>query len=41
MDSQSYVWFGTMMQYLGEDNGQRFMKRLNEQNFGSTRAAAA
>lgn len=32
MDSQSYVWFGTMMQYLGEEAGLRFMKRLNEQN---------
>ena len=37
MDSQSYVWFGTMMQYLGEDNGQRFMKRLNEQNLQHSR----
>jgi iron(III) transport system substrate-binding protein len=32
MDSQSYVWFGTMMQYLGEEAGLRFMKRLNDQN---------
>ena len=32
MDSQSYVWFGTMMQYLGEEAGLRFMRRLNEQN---------
>jgi iron(III) transport system substrate-binding protein len=37
MDSQSYVWFGTMMQYLGEDNGLRFMKRLNEQNLQHSR----
>ena len=37
MDSQSYVWFGTMMQYLGDDNGQRFMKRLNEQNLQHSR----
>jgi len=37
MDSQSYVWFGTMMQLLGEDNGQRFMKRLNEQNLQHSR----
>ena len=37
MDSQSYVWFGTMMQYLGEENGQRFMKRLNEQNLQHSR----
>lgn len=32
MDSQSYVWFGAIMQYLGEEAGLRFMKRLNEQN---------
>jgi len=32
MDSQSYVWFGTILQYLGEQAGLRFMKRLNEQN---------
>lgn len=37
MDSQSYVWFGTMMQYLGEDAGLRFMKRLNEQNVAHQR----
>jgi iron(III) transport system substrate-binding protein len=37
MDSQSYVWFGTMMQFLGEDNGLRFMKRLNEQNLQHSR----
>jgi iron(III) transport system substrate-binding protein len=37
MDSQSYVWFGTMMQFLGEENGQRFMKRLNEQNLQHSR----
>ena len=37
MDSQSYVWFGTMMQYLGEDAGLRFMKRLNEQNISHQR----
>jgi len=37
MDSQSYVWFGTMMQFLGEDNGVRFMKRLNEQNLQHSR----
>ena len=37
MDSQSYVWFGTMMQYLGEENGLRFMKRLNEQNLQHSR----
>jgi iron(III) transport system substrate-binding protein len=37
MDSQSYVWFGTMMQYLGEESGLRFMKRLNEQNISHQR----
>jgi iron(III) transport system substrate-binding protein len=37
MDSQSYVWFGTMMQFLGEENGLRFMKRLNEQNLQHSR----
>jgi iron(III) transport system substrate-binding protein len=37
MDSQSYVWFGTMLQYLGEEAGLRFMKRLNEQNISHQR----
>jgi iron(III) transport system substrate-binding protein len=37
MDSQSYVWFGTMLQYLGEEAGLRFMKRLNEQNLSHQR----
>ena len=37
MDSQSYVWFGTMMQFLGEENGLRFMKQLNEQNLQHSR----
>ncbi len=37
MDSQSYVWFGTMMQFLGEDAGLRFMKHLNEQNISHQR----
>ena len=37
MDSQSYVWFGTMMQYLGEEAGLRFMRRLNEQNISHQR----
>lgn len=37
MDSQSYVWFGTMLQYLGDDAGLRFMKRLNEQNISHQR----
>ena len=37
MDSQSYVWFGTIMQHLGEESGLRFMKRLNEQNLHHSR----
>jgi len=37
MDSQSYVWFGTMLQYLGEEAGLRFMKRLNEQGISHQR----
>jgi iron(III) transport system substrate-binding protein len=37
MDSQSYVWFGTMLQYLGEEAGLRFMTRLNEQNISHQR----
>jgi len=32
MDTQSYVWFGAVLQLLGEEQGIRFMKRLNEQN---------
>jgi ABC-type Fe3+ transport system substrate-binding protein len=37
MDSQSYVWFGTILQYLGEEAGLRFMKRLNEQDISHQR----
>ena len=37
MDSQSYVWFGTILQHLGEENCLRFMKRLNEQNLQHSR----
>ncbi len=37
MDNQSYVWFGTVLQYLGEEAGLRFMKRLNEQNISHQR----
>lgn len=37
MDSQSYVWFGTILQHLGEEAGLRFMKRLNEQNLSHQR----
>ena len=32
MDSQSYVWFGTILQHLGEEAGLKFMRQLNEQN---------
>ena len=31
MDSQSYVWFGTLLQQLGEEAGLRFMKKLSDQ----------
>lgn len=37
MDNQSYVWFGAMLQYLGEEAGLRFMKRLNEQSISHQR----
>ena len=37
MDSQSYVWFGTMMQFFGEEAGLRFMKKLNEQDLRHVR----
>ena len=37
MDSQSYVWFGTMLQQLGEERGIRYMNRLNEQNLHHSR----
>jgi iron(III) transport system substrate-binding protein len=37
MDSQSYVWFGTILQHLGEEAGLRFMRRLNEQNLSHQR----
>lgn len=32
MDSQSYVWFGAVLQFLGEEAGLRFMRRLNDQD---------
>ena len=32
MDTQSYVWFGAILQLLGQEQGIRFMRRLNEQN---------
>jgi len=37
MDSQSYVWFGTIMQHLGDEAGLRFMRRLNEQSLAHQR----
>ena len=37
MDSQSYVWFGTILQHLGEEAGLRFMKQLNEQEVSHQR----
>lgn len=32
MDSQSYVWFGAVLQSMGEEAGVRFMRKLNEQD---------
>ena len=32
MDSQSYYWFGAVLQQNGEEAGLRFMQKLNEQN---------
>jgi ABC-type Fe3+ transport system substrate-binding protein len=37
MDSQSYVWFGTILQFLGEEAGLRFMKKLNDQDLRHVR----
>jgi ABC-type Fe3+ transport system substrate-binding protein len=37
MDNQSYVWFGTILQYLGEEAGLRFMKRLSDQHISHQR----
>jgi iron(III) transport system substrate-binding protein len=37
MDSQSYVWFGTVLQFLGKEAGLRFMKKLNEQDLRHVR----
>lgn len=31
MDSQSYVWFATIVQQMGQEAGLRFMRRLNDQ----------
>jgi iron(III) transport system substrate-binding protein len=32
MDSQSYYWFGAVLQQVGEETGLRLMQRLSEQN---------
>jgi ABC-type Fe3+ transport system substrate-binding protein len=32
MDTQSYGWFGAVLQFMGEQEGLRFMRRLNDQN---------
>src|SRR5215467_1645268 len=32
MDSQSYYWFGAVLQQSGEDAGLKFMQKLNNQN---------
>lgn len=37
MDTQSYVWFGAILQYLGEEAGLRFMKKLSEQDLRHVR----
>ncbi len=37
MDSQSYVWFGAVLQLLGEEAGLRFMRKLNEQDLRHVR----
>ncbi len=37
MDSQSYVWFGAILQQLGEEAGLRFMRRLSEQDLRHVR----
>jgi iron(III) transport system substrate-binding protein len=37
MDSQSYFWFGALLQHLGEDATLKFMRGLNEQNLHHVR----
>lgn len=37
MDSQSYYWFGAVLQQMGEEAGLRFMRGLNEQNLHHVR----
>lgn len=37
MDSQSYYWFGALLQHLGEDATLKLMRGLNEQNLHHVR----
>lgn len=37
MDSQSYYWFGALLQHLGEDATVKLMRGLNEQNLHHVR----
>jgi iron(III) transport system substrate-binding protein len=37
MDSQSYYWFGALLQHLGEDAAIRLMRGLSEQNLHHVR----
>jgi iron(III) transport system substrate-binding protein len=37
MDSQSYFWFGALLQHLGEDAALKLMRGLNEQNLHHVR----
>ncbi|HEX6769630.1 MAG TPA: extracellular solute-binding protein [Candidatus Binatia bacterium] len=37
MDSQSYFWFGALLQHLGEDATLKLMRGLNEQNLHHVR----
>ncbi len=37
MDSQSYFWFGALLQHLGEDAAIKLMRGLNEQNLHHVR----
>jgi iron(III) transport system substrate-binding protein len=37
MDSQSYYWFGALLQHLGDDATMKLMRGLNEQNLHHVR----
>ena len=37
MDSQSYYWFGAVLQHLGDDATMKLMRGLNEQNLHHVR----